>query len=270
MRRVIIFFALLITLLTLYELNQQALRWHYVVPAEAGELLYATGFEGPLADWDVEERSTYFSRIQDGVLRVQVNNDDQRPFAAAGPYLADFDLTVDVDVVSGDFSEANLNAYGVVFRLLDERNYYLFLVSGDGYYRVQRVRGGTEIDLSTWYKSDAIKQGTDVQNRLRVEGHGDRFRFYINDTLLPLCIPDSPDAQSTIVIQPGREDICLQGTWTNTLIDDSHSFGRLAVAVFGDSALSDNPLIVDFDNLIVYSSAPFDQDNETTQETGAG
>ena len=59
------------------------------------------------------------------------------------------------------------------------------MITNKGYYKVRKhdeVDGWTS--LTEWAESDAINQGTDVVNRLRIECQGETLRFYANDTLL--------------------------------------------------------------------------------------
>ena len=112
------------------------------------------------------------------------------------------------------------------------------------------VDGNDEI-LSHWVQSPAINQGINSINHLRIVGYESNFQFFINGELLSLCIPDDPDASSTPLVT-GE---CRGGSWEETLVDDSISFGRLAVAVVSDDSHPDG-IIVDFDNAGVYGPQP--------------
>ena len=251
MRRIVIFLILIVTLVAMFQLSRKADDWHYIVPAEDSTVLYATSFDGQMTDWEQDERGDFIVESTNGVMQVTAQADNTGPYALVSPYFGDFDVRVDTQIIDGDFTGGNNNAFGVIFRRRDQRNYYIFLISGDGFYRVQRVNDSIVKELSTWNPSGAINQGANAVNSLRIIGHDDHFQFFINDTPIDLCVPDDPEAASTIV---GTE--CRGGEWTNTLVDDSHSFGQIAVGIDADRAdpLQYPPIVIQFDNFIVYGS----------------
>ncbi len=251
MRRVAIFAVLVFLLFGMYRLSLMSRAWHYIVPAMDDELIYATAFEGAHADWLQDERSIFSHIIEDGVLRITANADRIGPYSLLRPHFDRFDFSVQTEIIDGDFSGGNNNAFGVIFRRTNAQNYYVLLISGDGYYRVQRVVGNRQRDISPWHPSDAIRQGVGAVNNLRVAGYADRFQFYVNDTLLALCIPDNPDDNSTI---NGLTGECIGGDWQTTLIDTHHATGQVGVVVDADQAgpLSTGlEIVIEFDNVII-------------------
>ncbi|MFW5709260.1 MAG: hypothetical protein ACOCX5_03465 [Chloroflexota bacterium] len=249
MRRIIIFAILAGLLAALFRLNRLAADWHYVVPAQAGEVLYATTFDGTMGDWEQDARSLFAHEVVDGVLRITANDDATGPYSAASPYFSSFDVAVTTQTINGDFAGGNNNAFGIIFRQQDRANYYVFLVSGDGYYRVRRVVDNSYQDLSAWTRSDRINQGLGAENRLRVVGHEDRFRFFINGQLVQVCVPYNPEAISTVV---GGQ--CRDGEWRDVLQDAQHTYGRIAMAVDADRA-RDTEIVVEFDDVIIYGAS---------------
>ncbi|MBX3056900.1 MAG: hypothetical protein KF770_10545 [Anaerolineae bacterium] len=74
------------------------------------------------------------------------------------------------------------NAYGVICRYQDENNFYVFLISGDGYYAIGKYQTGSPqiIYLTDNYiQSDAILQGASM-NQLRVSCVGNELGLQIN------------------------------------------------------------------------------------------
>jgi hypothetical protein len=250
LRRVIIFGILVALLFGMFRLSRLSQDWHYIVPAEDDEILYATSFDGDsMAEWSQDERSAFSTHVTDGVLRI-TSSINSTLYSLLRPYFDRFDISVQTTIVAGDFGNNN-NSFGVIFRMTNPQNYYVFYISGDGYYRVQRVVGNRHRDVSTWHPSDAIQQGVGAVNHLRVIGYGEQFQFYVNDTLLELCIPN--DASHTSTIHPLTGE-CLEGTWQTTLTDSSHAAGQIGVVVFGDDVgtLSDGQeMMVEFDNVII-------------------
>lgn len=268
MIRTAVFLILVVILVALIGIAQLTGNWHYAVPVEPGVLAYAATFDGMLEDWD-QNQGRLSAQALNGVLRLSVGESGSGLYSAARPYFEDFDLRVDARPMSGPED----NGYGVIFRLYDryddypllpdswldsgivrrvisfnERyNYYLFLVSSDGFYRVARMLNGDETDISTWIESPLVNTGMNVTNRLRVVGEGNQFTFYVNGERVQLCIPDDPNAQSTF-----RLGECMGGQMLDTLTDNAIGSGRLGVVAQVYTDLEGVDALFEFDNVLVY------------------
>lgn len=227
--------------------NRLTSNWHYVVLVEPGVVAYTADFERNLDEWNLSEGRLKAAVTEQGALRLDVGDFNSLPFAETQPHFADFDLRVEARAVSGPLN----NAFGVIFRLDNKSNtaftdddFYLFLISSDGYYRVVRSINGVQKDLSTWIPSPLIQPGLDVSNYLRVVAKGDTFQFYINGSLVQLCIPDDPNAQSTFTF----DGVCQGGTMQDTLVDASIPSGQIGLAA---QTFDESGVVVDFDNLVI-------------------
>jgi hypothetical protein len=251
LRKLLILFTLIIIALAMFQLSRIVDDWHYIVSASAGELIYATSFDGGMTDWSQDERTGFSYRAQDGVLRMSITPDPTRSgqhgISNWSAYIADFDVQVGVRLIEGVFDGSHNNGYGVVFRRYDAQNYYLFILSNDGSYRVIRMLDGKSKIMSDWIWLDAIQRDINAQNRLRVVAQADRFQFYINDQLLELCIPDNPDGTSTFDFNGN----CM-GTMKTELIDDAIPFGHVGVGVDLD-VNQDAGFTVEFDEVLIYA-----------------
>ncbi|MDX1995336.1 MAG: hypothetical protein SF029_23330 [bacterium] len=245
MRRLVIFLTLIILIGASYQLSQLAQGWHHVVSGAPGELVYVSTFDGFIEDWEqYDERNT--AKIEDGRLQVYLAAEGRIVYSAARPYFQNFDLTVEASAVEGSED----NAFGVIFRQRDRNNLYAFLISSNGYYTVERTVNGSAKPLSQWHPSPAIQTGMNAVNRLRVVGFGNQFQFFINGQQIELCVPNNPNAISTV----GVQGECMEGEWVTTLTDDSLRYGRVALGVKADPAID---VTVAFDNLVVYEPLPF-------------
>lgn len=240
MRRVILLVVLALVLLGTWALSRASAEWHYVVPSEAGKLLYAAAFDGFTDEWAQSEgRNSHL--IADGVMRVEVGETQNVVWSPASPRFTDFDMTVDATATAGPDN----NGFGVVFRLSDDlQSFYLFLISSDGYYSLERRTSGNIKLISNWVKSPVINLGMGAKNQIRVVARGDQFEFFVNGQRAALCIPDDPEAESTY-----RGGQCIGGQMLDTLTDASLPVGRIGVAA---STLDEPDVVVEFDNLIVY------------------
>lgn len=250
LRKWLILISLLVTFVALFQLSRLARDWHYIITAPPGTLIYATSFDGDMTQWSQDERSTFDYRSQAGVFVMSISPDptgaQQHGIADWSGYLADFDVRVAAYLYDGVFDGSHNNGYGVVFRRYDAQNYYLFIISNDGSYRVVRVLNGVTKIMSDWIWLDAIQKPINAVNHLRVVGRGDTFQFYINDQLLELCIPDNPDGVSTFDFNGN----CM-GTMKTELIDGSIPFGRVGVGVDLDMNQRAG-FTVAFDEVIIY------------------
>lgn len=70
--------------------------------------------------------------------------------------------------------------YGIVFRAQDYKNFYVFSITGEGYYRFMKYVDGEWTKIVGLTLSHAIKHGN-TTNNLQVSAEGSTFGFYIND-----------------------------------------------------------------------------------------
>jgi hypothetical protein len=251
LRRLLILIVPALLLIALVIIQRAAAGLHYIVPAAPGALLYVTTFEGFTDEWQ-QYRGRLEASIEEGALRLRIDDHAALAFSYAAPHFADFDLVASARAVGGPVD----NGFGLVFRLQHHNNadpadddYYVFLISSDGYYRVLRVLDGRERVISDWIDSPAIRQGLDETNILRVVARGDTFQFFVNDTLLPLCLPNDPEGISTYAL-----DTCIQGTMVDLWQDASIAHGQIGVAAH--STVTGGPgVIVMFDYLLVHGPA---------------
>jgi hypothetical protein len=273
-------------------LNALSVTWaasRAVLTAPPGEVLYAAGFDGFAEEWQQYD-GRLSAQIADGVLRLSVDDAPAAIYSLAAPHFKDFDLHVQATATHGPID----NAFGVIFRF-DKRSggcdmpllilcdlaqvpllslplrlifrppaedaeaYYMFLISADGYYSLWQAAespSGTQARrVSAWIASDLINQGLSASNDLRVLAVGDTFRFYINGTLVPLCLPDDPNAQSTY---SGGQ--CIGGRMTDAWINADSAVGQIGFVA--QSTLSGGSgVVVEFDNLRIFSPSP-DQEGQ--------
>lgn len=78
------------------------------------------------------------------------------------------------------------NGYGMLFRVDDDTDsFYIFEVSGDGYVWIGRCENGCDEEEvlieDGWFASEAVNQGLDIANKLRVRAEGANMIFSVND-----------------------------------------------------------------------------------------
>jgi serine/threonine-protein kinase len=114
--------------------------------------------------------------IDDGVYRWKAEAFDDFVWWVIPDVDAASDLYLAVDArLIGGVSDAQ---YGLVFRRVDSENYYLLLVSDDGYFEFVGVSEGDWTLFVEWTETSALRPGE--VNRLEIVAQGSQFTFYIN------------------------------------------------------------------------------------------
>jgi hypothetical protein len=144
----------------------------------ASDVLMADDFSTPRNAWLSEVTEQAEKGYEDGEFRLTVYQPEYSTWSYPDPPrdFVDFALEVDARRVSGPLD----NEFGVLVRYQPETDeYYLFAISSNGFYSVQKYQANEWQKLVDWTESTAILQGEDV-NRLRVTGQGDKMRFFVN------------------------------------------------------------------------------------------
>ncbi|MFO7539862.1 MAG: hypothetical protein R6X32_17630 [Chloroflexota bacterium] len=143
---------------------------------------YTEPFDEP-GTWRIEEDADVSGQIQNGVYDLLVKTADLFIWTTAGETFGDGIYEVEATPVAGPLD----NGYGMLFRIDDENdNFYLFQISSDGFVWIGRVQDGGRAERQAiignwWFESDAVRQGLNVTNRLKVRAEGANMIFYVND-----------------------------------------------------------------------------------------
>ena len=136
-------------------------------------------FSKDLGVWQTFVEAKAAIAIVDGHLSITVKEPFTVSLSIAAINLNDFDLSV----VTTQTSVGTANGYGVIFRYIDDKNFYRFDIGGDSQWAVSRRMREQWIHLSELKSSSAIKPSP-TPNTLRIVAHGDAFEFYTNGILL--------------------------------------------------------------------------------------
>jgi hypothetical protein len=140
--------------------------------------------------WALYNEGGLVASIEEGVLQMTTSQPGQIGWTNARRSFDDVVVTVQARQAAGP----NNNAYGVVCRYQNAANFYLFLVSGDGYYAIGKYQSGSDqITYLTpdgkYQFSDVINQGI-ATNQLRVSCVGNQLSLAVNG--LPLLTVTDP------------------------------------------------------------------------------
>ncbi len=134
--------------------------------------------------WRMTNQGGTLTDISEGALQISVSETGQVWWTNPGKQFDDAIINVQARQVAGQDD----NAYGVICRYQNPENFYLFLISGDGYYAIGKyVSGSTEVQILSgdgqFKSSDAINQGI-ATNFIRVGCIGNELSLSVNG--LPL------------------------------------------------------------------------------------
>jgi hypothetical protein len=143
-------------------------------------LPYADDFSNPNSGWKTTNDAAVKINYQDGALHFNIPELDTLAWSVPkDKRFGDFVLDVDATQVGGP----NDNSYGVIFRYVDDRNFYRLDISGDGYFAVFKYKDGKWTKVQDYTETSAVKQGT-ANNHLQVVAKGSQFTFNVNDQLV--------------------------------------------------------------------------------------
>lgn len=247
-----------------------------VLRGEAGDLLYIATFDGFTEEWEQYE-GRLSARIDDSRMVIRVDQAGDTAYSAAEPQFADFDVRVNATAIDGPIDNgfgllfrlqsgstgcdmplrilcdlAGIDLFAIPLRLLfrpensSTEGFYMFLISSDGYYSLWRGQAGNDEQVSAWIASDAIRTDLNQTNEIRVIGAGNEFQFYINDTLVELCLAD-PGGVSTYSLGE-----CIGGEMYTSYQDSSFATGQIAVVAHSTQNGGEG-VVIAFDNLVVFS-----------------
>ncbi|MFO7539253.1 MAG: family 16 glycoside hydrolase [Chloroflexota bacterium] len=154
-----------------------------------------------ITNWLLEGDAQGRTLIMNEQLVIQVDATNTMQYATLSePTFSDFVLEVEARLLSGPEE----SSYGVLFRQDEEGRFYRFQITGTGLYILERRNeDGSWTRLTEgWTASEAIKQGENVVNRLRVEAVGSWLAVYANDELLRE-VNDTAYVSGTIALDAG-------------------------------------------------------------------
>lgn len=145
-----------------------------------GDLLYSDDFSSSKSGWAQYSKGKFLALYKNGKYHVTAvpalyyswNRIPRLNFS-------DFVLEVEATKEAGPDD----NDFGVVVREFNNSDYYAFLLSSDGYYRVLKLQNNSWVYVPDWAKSSAIKIGN-ATNLVKVVCNGDKFSFYANGAKL--------------------------------------------------------------------------------------
>lgn len=130
--------------------------------------------------WLEYNRGGAVALIEEGTMNISTSSPGEIWWTNPG---RSFDDVV-IDVTSVQNGGPDDNAYGAICRYQDEENFYLFLISGDGFYAIGKYKSGEDrvtylTEDGQFAQSDQINQGAS-QNQIQASCIGDELSLTVN------------------------------------------------------------------------------------------
>jgi hypothetical protein len=104
----------------------------------SNQVLFQDDFADASGGWSTLNADNRYIGIQDGALRILVNEAKFDLWSTPGLKFGDVHVDVDATQNAGPQD----NDFGVICRYQDENNFYGFLISSDGYYGISKMKNG--------------------------------------------------------------------------------------------------------------------------------
>ncbi len=176
--------------------------------------LFADGFDGVQdCGWTEYNRGGAVASIEDGVMMISTSSPGEIWWTNPTRSFDDAIIQVEATQLGGPSD----NAYGVICRYQDEENFYLFLISGDGYYAIGKYQSGE--DRVTYLTEDGQYISSEYINQDQATNHieasciGNELSLAVNGIPL-LSVHDSQFASGDIglavsALQQGTVEIAF-------------------------------------------------------------
>jgi hypothetical protein len=163
-------------------------------------IMLTDAFDNNNNGWDVFKEDKASAQVENGQLVMKVSEAESSYLIYSGLSLSDVEMAFDVTIQEG--TPAN-SAYGAACRRTDADNRYMFDISGDGSYTLNKRTQGKLETIVDWSSSNAIKTGAGETNRVHIICSGENLELYVNDQLL-VSAQDASITGGTFALQAGR------------------------------------------------------------------
>jgi hypothetical protein len=153
----------------------------------AGAILFQDDFSNANSGWGEWEEDGAQVKYNQGGLRILVNQPQFDYWSVAGRKFSDVQIEVDARLIGKETD----NDYGVICRYQDQGNFYMLVISSDGYFGIAKMKDGaySMIGADQLQYSTAIAQGNST-NHLRADCVGQTLTLYANDQKLMQATDD--------------------------------------------------------------------------------
>lgn len=144
---------------------------------QSGQALYHDDFSDPKDGWPEASDEVGSLGYSQGAYRVVVNSAGYDLWAVSRQSYGDVQVEVDTTRLAGTSD----NRFGLICRYQDAENFYVFIISSDGYYATAIIKDGTSSLLGQEMMAyDAAIIHGDGPNHLRFDCIGNTLMGFVN------------------------------------------------------------------------------------------
>ena len=169
----------------------------------SNQVLFQDDFSDTSSGWDRVNLPEGITDYSDGVYRIFVNTENTDYWANPGLSFEDTIVEVEATKVGGPDD----NDFGLICRHQNTENFYIFLISSDGFFGILRVMDGEQelLGMDEMEYSEMINTGN-VMNIIRADCIGSSLTLYVNRTQL-ISVEDSKLESGDVGLLAGTFDI---------------------------------------------------------------
>ena len=149
-------------------------------------LKYEDDFSDSSSGWDDAFGQSYTKQYGNNQYHIEITTSNLVVWGLANRNAADFEMEVEATSQTADTGIT----YGIIFRYVDDNNYYRFDISPDGFFLLTKFENGEWHTLVDWTASDAINTGQ-TTNVLKVSAFGNEIAVFANGQELARITDDS-------------------------------------------------------------------------------
>ncbi|MCX6066063.1 MAG: hypothetical protein NT121_09950 [Chloroflexi bacterium] len=147
----------------------------------SGDVLYQDIFSNPQSGWGEITVPAGKAGYENGAYHIVVEQPNVNLWSHPGMDFSTTRMEVSLMAAAGPLE----NRMGLICRLQDDKNYYFFTISADGYYGIGKMKAG-QVSLLTgdqMQPSESILTGNQI-NHLRADCIGNLLILYVNNALV--------------------------------------------------------------------------------------
>jgi hypothetical protein len=154
---------------------------------QPGSVLYQDIFSNPKSGWGELATQAGAAEYVNGAYRIVVNQPNVNLWSHPGMDFAT--IHEEVSLMTPDGPQGN--RMGLICRLKDDKNFYFFAISADGFYGIGKMKDGVTSLLTgdQMQKHAAILTGTQI-NRVRADCIGNLLILYVNGILVGSAVDE--------------------------------------------------------------------------------
>lgn len=148
---------------------------------QPGDVYYQDDFSQPQSGWGQAQVYLGQAGYVDGAYRFQIDSPGVDFWSRPGQAFSFVRVEVDVAALPNSAP----GRMGLICRLVDDQNFYFFVITPDGYYGIGKTQNGQAslLDMTQMASHPAIRTDGGI-NHLRADCIAELLIFYVNDTLV--------------------------------------------------------------------------------------